>query len=106
LVWCLGVMEFLTGDPPPPRQPTSAGCRAALSLVPALPSRSVKIAWNSDLRRVRIDGDATVEGLRELIGATFPELPLPPSALRLTYTDADGDIVSVHSDAEVCAMCM
>ncbi len=41
-----------------------------------------------------------MEGLRALLAATFPEAP---AQARVTFTDAEGDVVSIHTDSEVCA---
>jgi hypothetical protein len=88
--------------PPPPPTLHPHHPHMTQSNHPPLPSnRSLKLSWNNDLRRVRLEGEPSLDALRALIVTSFPALPTPPTSVRITYTDPDGDVVSIHTDSEV-----
>ncbi len=74
-------------------------------LAPPAHSSSVKLSWNGDMRRVRLE-DATYHGLAALVASTFPdtrfgEAGVPGPGWRLEYTDPEGDVLSLTNNAEV-----
>ena len=63
---------------------------------------SIKIHFNGETRRTKVQEDITYEGLLESIISLFPRLEESHAPqLRLFYRDTDGDIITLSSDEEV-----
>ena len=63
---------------------------------------SIKIHFNGETRRTKVQEDITYKGLLESIISLFPRLEESHAPqLRLFYRDTDGDIITLSSDEEV-----